>query len=365
VLGTIVLFACTAVFLAGAGVFYLRRTDAAVARVDLGNALTPKGKTIEKAGLGPTTIENYLLVGSDTGEGAQPGDPDYGGIGKRVGQRSDTIMILRFDPKTNKSALLSLPRDLYVPIYGTSGKNKINAAFNAGASTLIKTIQTDFGIPIHYYVEVDFQGFKRIVDAVGGVAIYFKDPARDRATSEGQGTRFFIQQPGCVNLDGVQALAYVRSRHYQTFTGGAWQDEGAADLGRIARQQDFLQRAFRKALEQASSSPLVATQLVQAAVSNLKVDKDLDIWGLANRLRKFGNGGVQTWTMPANGGFVGDQSVLRLDDSAAKPIIAYFRGEGPVPASTATPTDVTTKSRPATTGAPSKAAPADPAAACT
>ena len=66
-------------------------------------------------GLGPTTVENYLIVGSDSRAGANPTDPDYGaivGTEPQVGQRSDTIMILRFDPATNTASLLSLPRDL-------------------------------------------------------------------------------------------------------------------------------------------------------------------------------------------------------------------------------------------------------------
>ena len=92
----------------------------------------------------PTEIENYLIVGSDSRDGANPDDPDYMGIvgtENHVGRRSDTIMILRFDPvDQQRRRSLSLPRDLYVDIPGSDDKNRINAAFFKGPDVLIKTI---------------------------------------------------------------------------------------------------------------------------------------------------------------------------------------------------------------------------------
>jgi LCP family protein required for cell wall assembly len=327
-LSTLGVFVLTAFLLSSAGVFYAKRTLDSVASVDLSGVLTPEGKSIDNAGMGPTTIENYLIVGSDSRAGIDPSDLDAGAIGNAqevTGQRSDTIMILRFDPATNSSALLSLPRDLWVPIAGTNGNGKINGAFSKGKDVLINTIQTDFGIPIHHYVEVNFEGFKKIVDAIGGVSLYFDVPARDTTTG------FEVITPGCNELDGTQALAFARSRHYQTFTNGRWREDPSADLGRIARQQEFVQQAFRKALTAGSSSPTALSQLINAAVSDITVDKQLDILGLANRLRKLGSGGVKTFTLPAHSDTVGNQSVLIEDNGKAQPIVDYFKGAGPEP----------------------------------
>jgi LCP family protein required for cell wall assembly len=238
-------------------------------------------------------------------------------------------MILRFNPADNTTALLSLPRDLWVPIAGTDGKNKINSAFTKGSDVLINTIQADFAIPIHHYVEVDFQGFKRLVDAVGGVSIYFAEPARDNTTG------FEALTPGCNSLDGTQALAFARSRHYQVFTNGKWREDQSADLGRIKRQQEFVRVAFQKALTASSSSPIAATELINAALDNITVDKTLDVFGLANHLRKLGNGGIKSWTLPAALGTAGSQSVLNVNQAQAQPIIDFFKGVGPEPAEAA------------------------------
>ncbi len=327
------MFVLTAFALSTAGVIYAKRTLDSVARVDL-PSLTREGQSVEDAGDGPTTVENYLVVGSDSRAGANPDDLDAGAVGNAqevTGQRSDTIMILRFNPADNTSALLSLPRDLWVTIAGTDGKNKINSAFTKGSDVLINTIQADFGIPIHHYVEVDFQGFKRLVDAVGGVSIFFPEPARDTTTG------FEALAPGCNTLDGTQALAFARSRHYQVFVNGKWREDQSADLGRIKRQQEFLRVAFEKALTASSSSPIAATELINAALDNIKVDTTLDVFGLANHLRKVGSGGIKSWTMPATLGTVGNQSVLNVNDEQAQPIIDFFKGVGPEPAE-ATPT---------------------------
>jgi LCP family protein required for cell wall assembly len=80
-------------------------------------------------------------------------------------------MLLRYDPLTRTGSVLSFPRDLWVPIYGSSHKDKLNAAFTSGAAVLIQTIEQDFGVPIPHYVQVNFAGFKSLVDAIGGVDV--------------------------------------------------------------------------------------------------------------------------------------------------------------------------------------------------
>src|SRR5215203_1817451 len=152
--------------------------------------------------------ENYLLVGSDSREGIDPNDPNVGAIGDPddvVNRRSDTIIILRRE-REGGAALLSLPRDLWVPIAGTDDKGKINSAFNEGPTRLAQTITEALGIPINHYVEVDFAGFQSLVDQMGGVQICTYVPAQDTHS----GLRL---EPGCTNLNGSMALAYARSRY--------------------------------------------------------------------------------------------------------------------------------------------------------
>ena len=103
--------------------------------------------------------ENYLLVGSDTRAGVDPDAPDFGAIGSEdevgTSRRSDTIMVLRQE-RNGGAALMSLPRDLWVEIAGTGESQRINTAYNGGADRLAATVSQSLGIPIHYYVEVDF-----------------------------------------------------------------------------------------------------------------------------------------------------------------------------------------------------------------
>ena len=201
--------------------------------------------------------ENYLLVGSDTREGVDPNSPDFGGIGDTAevsGRRSDTIMILRRE-KDGGAALLSLPRDLWVEIAGTGESNRINSAYSDGPQQLASTITQALGIPIHHYVEVDFVGFKRIIDQIGGVEICIEFATRDLHTG-------LDLQPGCQKLDGVQSLAYARSRYYEEFRDGEWRIDPRSDLGRIERQQLFMRAAVNGALV---NPPVVAVRFRRRA----------------------------------------------------------------------------------------------------
>lgn len=309
------LFLVTAVVLGFAGTWYARAKLDELERLDLGGALT---------GRLPDHPQNYLLVGSDTREGADPSDPDFGGIGSPTevtGRRSDTIMVLHHDPRVNQATLLSLPRDLWVTVAGTGKNNRINSAYSRGPDVLVRTIQEQFGIPIHHYVEVDFQGFKRLVDAVGGVEVCVEAPVRDANTG------LNLPQPGCQELDGVQALQYARSRHFEQLVDGKWREDATADLGRIGRQQDFLRAALAKALQRSASSPLVANELLDAAIENLRVDSDIDLVGLARSLQAMGTN-LTTYTFPAEGRMISGAAVLVPDEAAAAPILALFQGTG-------------------------------------
>ncbi len=129
--------------------------------------------------------QNYLLIGSDSRENADPDDADFGGIGDTnqvSGRRSDTIMILRQEADGNGASIVSLPRDLWVNIAGRDGANRINSAYSDGTDVLAATITQELGIPINHVVDIDFSGFKDIVDAMGGTQVCFWFATRDKNT---------------------------------------------------------------------------------------------------------------------------------------------------------------------------------------
>ncbi len=215
---------------------------------------------------------NFLLVGTDSREGLDPNDPDAGGfLGDDGCDCTDTIMVLRVDPEQEQAYLLSFPRDLYVPIAGTGRTDRINTAHALGEQVLIDTIQDNFEIPINHYVEIDFVGFEKLVDAVGGVPLWFDAPVRDRHTG------LDIPEAECQVLDGEQARKFVRSRFLQyQDEDGDWRSDPTGDLGRITRQQVFVRRAVAKAVAQGLRSPVTLNNLVSAGVANVTLDEVLD-----------------------------------------------------------------------------------------
>lgn len=274
-----------------------------------------------------SAIENFLLVGSDSRAGVDPTDPDAGGIGTEAdvsGHRSDTIMILRRDKTTGDASLLSIPRDLWVQVPGHEGKRRINAAFNDGPQVLVQTLQNELGLPIHHYVEIDFVGFKALVDALGGVEVCVDYPTRDVNTG------LEIAEPGCHVLDGVQALAYSRSRHYEEFREGEWHEDPASDLGRTKRQQKFVNQALQTAVDRIKVDPFAAGRLITAIGSSLRVDDELDPVSAAASLRSAVDAGILTYSLPVFGKNINGNSVLLLGDGSDA-VLAYFRGEGPAP----------------------------------
>ena len=137
-------------------------------------------RSVKVPGLRKTTTGrpmNLLVVGSDSRAGLDDADGRrYGDIG---GQRNDVTLIVRVEPASKRISLLSIPRDLVVPIAGTGTQNRVNAAFSAGPGQLVQTIEQNFGIPINHYVLIDFHGFQAIVDALDGIDVRFPYPARD------------------------------------------------------------------------------------------------------------------------------------------------------------------------------------------
>jgi LCP family protein required for cell wall assembly len=272
-------------------------------------------------------FENYLLVGSDTREGVDPSAPDFGGIGDTTavqGRRSDTLMVLHVDYERDRTALLSIPRDLWVEVAGERGANRINSAYQDGADVLVRTVQEALGIPVHHYVEVDFESFKDIVGAIGGVQACFDAPTRDLNTG------LAVPVAGCFVLDPVQALAYARSRYYEEWIDGEWQTDPRADLGRIERQQLLAQAAVNAAIEQTRANPLRTSELVDAAARSLRVDPGLDLVSVVDRLRPLAGDEFDRYTLPVEGDEIDGKAVLVMT-AAALPVLTYFAGTGPPP----------------------------------
>jgi LCP family protein required for cell wall assembly len=299
----------------------LRAADARVGTVDRIDGLEG---VLASTDDGPS--ENFLLVGSDSREGVDPGSADagaIGGVGDVQGRRSDTIMVLRRDADGG-AALVSLPRDLWVEIAGTGGSQRINSAYNGGPERLAATVTQALGIPIHHYVEVDFEGFKAIIDEVGGVELCIEFATRDLHSG-------LSLQPGCQRLDGVQALAFARARNYEEFREGDWHKDPTADLGRIARQQLFIRAAVNGALEELRSSPFGSGDLIGAVIDSVRVDPGLDPFRAAESLRRAAEADLATYTLPVVGVTIDGNAVLELDEGADT-ILDYFRGIGPAPA---------------------------------
>jgi LCP family protein required for cell wall assembly len=267
-----------------------------------------------------SNIDNYLLVGSDS---RAAGDPNTGDTGGVSGNRSDTIMVLRYDRDTGDASLLSIPRDLYVDVPG-HGKQRINGAYNDGPDRLVETVQQALGIPVHHYVEIDFAGFKTLVDSLGGVEICFLYPTRD------DNTGLNITVPGCQVLDGTQALAYARSRHYEELRDGEWKQDPTSDLGRSTRQRDFVNRTLQTALAQIKTNPFRAGELIESMGTALRIDENMDPVGAASSLRSAVDAGLLTYSLPVVGQTIDGNAVLLLGDGA-EAVLAYFRGDGPPP----------------------------------
>jgi LCP family protein required for cell wall assembly len=260
--------------------------------------------------------ENYLVVGSDAREGLD-------------GQRTDTIMIVRVDPGEEQASVLSLQRDLVVPIAGTGETGRINSAYSMGTpdqgrQRLIDTIRENFSIEIHHYVEVSFEGFARLVDSVGGVPLFFDSAVRDEHSG------FYMENLGCQTLNGDQALKLVRSRHLEYMTPDGWESDGYADLGRITRQQIFMEEALKRTLAEVRSNPAKITQLIDIGVDTVGLDSGLgisDIRDLGDRFRDFSTSALRTYQLPVVDR--GDNATLAVDQRNAEPILNVFRGLDP------------------------------------
>ncbi len=287
-------------------------------------------KDVDLAAASDDEPQNWLIVGSDSRDVITKNDPNAavftGGGETTSGQRSDTIMIVRVDPKGEHLDVLSLQRDLWLPIARTGSDERINSAYSYpdGAQRLIDTIKLNFNVEINHYAEINFASFEGIVNAVGGVPMYFDKPMHDLNSG------LDIQKAGCVNLDGYQALAFARSRHLQYSDGVHWVDDPSGDLGRISRQQYFMRKMFDRAGSKAFSNPKVTDDLINVARQYIGIDKQIDITkviAMGQRFGTFKGESIKSYSLPVSPFTTsGGAAVLRIDPAGSQPILNRFRG---------------------------------------
>jgi LCP family protein required for cell wall assembly len=283
------------------------------------------------ADTGSSEPANFLLIGSDTREFVKT-DQDkqsFTDSDGEIGQRSDTMMIVNVDPKSKKTTVMSIPRDSIVDIPGI-GTQKINASFNkdlgGGPDKVIETIKTNFDIDIQHFVELDFDTFRQIVDALGSVNVYFPAPARDKKS--GLNTNM---QMGCLPLNGDAALSFVRSRYYEQYIDGQWESDPTSDFGRIARQQEFMKRVASVAARKSLTDPLKGRDISDAIIKNLQVDQELkkdDIFKLMNAFNGIDPNDpeyVTFATLPTKSVFENGVSKQIIQKAEAEPILEIFR----------------------------------------
>jgi LCP family protein required for cell wall assembly len=321
---------------AGTGYVLLNKYDGNIDRI--GGVLDLPG--VERPAEGPRSAQNILLVGSDSREGLAPGEGTQGrGDTFVTGQRADTIILAHLYGGSDKAQLISFPRDSYVDIPAYTNpetgetvpahKGKINSSFTAGGpALLVATIEQLTNVRIDNYVQIDFDGFRSIVDRLGGVEVCLSKPAKDKDSG--------INLPaGRQVISGDQALAFVRQRR------GLPQ----GDIDRIRRQQQFLGSVIRKTLSAGTLlNPLKLNGFLDATTQSLQVDESLsvgDLRDLALRFRDMNAGGVTFTTVPIadNAGRTSrGESVVLLDEVAAELLFEQIRRDIP-PDTPAVPDD--------------------------
>jgi anionic cell wall polymer biosynthesis LytR-Cps2A-Psr (LCP) family protein len=185
-------------------------------------------------------------------------------------------------------------------------------------------VRSALGIPIHHYVEINFQGFKEIVDAVGGVSVCVEYPSRDKHTG-------LFMKPGCSTLDGVEALAFARSRFFEQKVDGEWQIDGSSDIGRTARQRSFVEALVKSAVLGVVGNPFSVGKVMSGGLGAIVVDDQLDLIEFAKKMRPAASGNIASFPLAVYGDTINGNSVLQLGEESA-PLLAFFNGSGPRPA---------------------------------
>lgn len=262
-----------------------------------------------------TAGTNWLLVGSDSRVGLTPEQEAQLATGGDIGSsRTDTIILIHVPSGSGPTTMVSLPRDSYVSIPGY-GEEKLNSAFAiGGGSLLIQTVEQSTGLRIDRYAEIGFGGFAGIVDAVGGVNMCVPYPIDDPLAG-------INLTAGCQDLDGAQALGFVRSRA-----------TALADIDRMNNQRMFLSTLLSKSTSWTTLvNPWRMWNLASGVTDSLLVDNGTHIWHLG-RLGWALRSSVVTTTVPI-GGFVDTSAgnALLWDEVRATEFFGYLSRDEALP----------------------------------
>lgn len=246
---------------------------------------------------------NILITGMDVGDTKNIENEDI--------RRTDTIMVLNYNPITKKSMIVSVPRDTLIEVDAYNGDEyrrywKINTAYALGGEEeIIYHVENLLDISINYVVEIDYQAFRSIVDALGGVEVYIEQDMK--YDDEMQNLHIDFNEGDTVKLDGELAEKFIRWRKNNDGTGYA-----DADLGRITNQQLFIKKLAKKAL-----SPTIVFKLpkVLKAISD-NVDTNMDsntMISLALKVFKSGIDEIKMATLQGEEEYIYGDSFLIVD----------------------------------------------------
>ncbi|MER8003601.1 LCP family protein [Streptomyces sp. NPDC095613] len=314
---------------AGTGWWFYRSLDA---NITTDTSAAAELRAYEKERPTPVSLEaqNILLIGSDSRAGAGNGKygRDDGGS-----QRSDTTILLHLAADRQSATAVSLPRDLMVdtPSCRAADGSRTEARFaqfnwafeTGGAACTIRTVEKLTGIRVDHHMVIDFQGFKDVVDAVGGVDVCLAEPVDDRASK--------LELPaGPQRLDGEQALGFVRVRH------GIGD---GSDTERMQRQQSFLGSLFKKVSGNGVLlNPAELYPVLDAATKSLTTDPGLgsltDLYELARSLQSVPTEKVQFLTAPRQP-YSADPNRDELVQPDADELFERLREDRPVTVETA------------------------------
>jgi LCP family protein required for cell wall assembly len=280
----------------------VRHIDANIARTDPFAGLTGRPAA------GAKGTQNFLLIGSDSRDGSLPANSSPLEVAKTGGQRSDTLILLHLDRAHDHAYLISIPRDSYVvvPAGGPwdGGRTKINAAFAYGGAKLtVRTVEGFTDVRIDHVVLINFAGFQKMTDALGGV-----DVRVDKTVYDPRSLRTF--RAGVNHLDGKAALDYVRQRY----------NLPRGDFDREQRQQQFLLVLLKKATDTGTlANPKKLTAFLDAASRSIIVDKQLSVSKTAVAFRGLRASKLTFVTTPNVGSqnVPGAGSVVRIDRDKA------------------------------------------------
>jgi LCP family protein required for cell wall assembly len=275
--------------------------SSSLGRVDAGTSGTPSS--------GPV---NILVAGVDTRGGLTHRQKVELHVGSAVSANSDTLMLVHIPADHRSIEVVSLPRDSWVAIPG-HGMNKINAAYGLGGPQLmVSTVEQATGLTINDYIEVDFLGFVKVINALGGVRICVPFAVNDSYSG-------LHLSAGSHYVDGVTALKFARDRH----------SFAASDLARIQNQQQLMSSLFAEATQTGVlANPVRLQQVLSSVTAAVKVDKGFNLIRLAAELRGLRSADISFTTVPiASASYVtstGQDAVL-WDASAATALFSWLK----------------------------------------